>query len=139
MAEAEAEAEVWSNLLNSDQMGWRQSLLGRICTGHGDGTGVLLGNPVGALVIGDRNRSASWVDPAGVFLGGGTGCSLEGLVLEVAHGGGFPLGVVDPGPPIDASRGFGVLASWPGLGWGVLPVGLEIALNMSAFWKSSLK
>ena len=28
----------------------------------------------------------------------------------VAHGRGFPLGVVDPGPPIVASNGLGVLA-----------------------------
>ena len=53
--------------------------------------------------------------------------------------GGFPLGVVDPGPPMDASRMFGVLSLRSIPGWDVLPKGLEIALNMSAFLKSSLK
>ena len=48
----------------------------------------------------------------GVFLGGGTGVILrEGT--GVAHGGGCPLGVVDPGPPIDASNELGVLAPCP--------------------------
>ena len=116
---AEAEAEVWSNLLNG------VVLLGR-GTGHGDG--VLLGDPAGVFLGGGT----------GVFLGGGAGVVL-GDTTGVAHGGGFPLGVVDPGPLIDASRGFSVLAPWPGLGWGVLPVSLEIDLTMSAFQKSSLK
>ena len=48
----------------------------------------------------------------GVFLGGGTGVIL-GEGAGVAHGRGFPLGVVDPGPPIDASNGLGVLAPCP--------------------------
>ena len=85
-------------------------------------------------------------DGRGVFLGGGAGLLLAGgtgVVLGcgtgVFLGGGFPLGVVDPGPPVDASREFGVLAPRPGPGRGVLPEGLEIALNMSTFLKSSLK
>ena len=41
----------------------------------------------------------------GVFLGGGTG-----VVLGDGTGVGFPLSVVDPGPPVDASSKFGVLA-----------------------------
>ena len=71
----------------------------------------------------------------GVFLGIGTGVFLGGgtrVVLRegtgVAHGGGFPLGVVDPGPPIDTSKGLGVLF-----------VGVWMTLNISLFWKSSLK
>ena len=44
----------------------------------------------------------------GVFFGGGTGVVL-GDGIGVAHGGGFPLGVVDPGPPMDASSRFSVL------------------------------
>ena len=70
-------------------------------------------------------------EPAGVVLGGGTGVLLgsgAGVVLgdgtEVAHGGGFPLGVVNPGPPVEVSSGFGVPAPCPGLGQGVLPMGL---------------
>ena len=39
----------------------------------------------------------------GVFLGGGTRVIL-GEGTGVAHGGGFPLGVVDLRPPIDASN-----------------------------------
>ena len=57
----------------------------------------------------------------------------------VAHGGGLPLGVVEPGSPMDASSRFGVLAPWPGPGQGLLPVDLEMALNISSFQKSSLK
>ena len=48
----------------------------------------------------------------GVFLGGGTGVVL-GVGTGVAQGGGFPLSVVDPGPPVDASNGLGVLAPCP--------------------------
>ena len=69
-------------------------------------------------------------EPAGVFLGGGTGVVL-GDGTGVAHGGGFSLDIVDPGPPMNASSRFGVLAPWPVPGWGVLPVGLEMALNIS--------
>ena len=59
----------------------------------------------------------------GVFLGGGTGVVLrEGT--EVTCGGGFPLNVVHPGPPMDASNGLGVLALHPIPGWSVLPIGL---------------
>ena len=129
-AEAEAGAEadcqmVWSSLLNSDQM--VQFLLGR-GTGHGDGTELILGDGRGVFLgVG-----------TGLFLGGGTGVVLWGGT-GVFLGGGFPLGVVDPGPPIDVSKGFGVLAPRPGPGWGVLPECLEIALNMSAFLKSFLK
>ena len=48
----------------------------------------------------------------GVFLGGRTGVvPREGT--GVAHGGGFPLSVVDPGPPVDAFSGLGVLALHP--------------------------
>ena len=97
-------------------------------TGCSGGTGVLLG------------------DARGVFLGGGTGLFLGGgtrVILEdgtgVFLGGGSPLGVVDLGPPIDASKRFSVLAPRPILGQGVWPEGLEIALNMSTFLKSSLK
>ena len=85
-------------------------------------------------------------DPAGVFLSGGMGVFLGSwtrVVLGdgtgVAHGGGFPLGVVDLGPPVDVSSRFGVLAPWPGPGQGMLPVGLEMTLNISSFHKSSLK
>ena len=67
-------------------------------------------------------------DGTGVDLGGGTG---------VAHGGGtgVALGgdsiwVVEPGPPVDASCGLGVLVPLPHL---------EMTLNISSFWKSSLK
>ena len=74
----------------------------------------------------------------GVFLGGGTGVVL-GDGTELFLGGGFPLGVVDPGPPVDASKRFSVLAPRPGPGQGTFPVGLEMALNMSAFLKSSSK
>ena len=74
----------------------------------------------------------------GVFLGSGTGVVLrEGT--GVAHGRGFPLGVVDPGPPIDTFNGLGVLAPHPVSGWGVLFVGLWMTLNISLFCKSSLK
>ena len=58
--------------------------------------------------------------PVGVDLGGGTGVFLQGgtgVVLRegtgVTHGGGFPLSVVDPGPPIDVSNGLDVLAPCP--------------------------
>ena len=62
-----------------------------------------------------------------MFLGSGTGVVLrEGT--GVAHDGGFPLGVVDLGHPIDASNGLGVLF-----------VGLWMTLNISFFRKSSLK
>ena len=62
-----------------------------------------------------------------MFLGGGTGVVLrEGT--GVACDGRFSLGVVDPGPPVDASNGLGVLF-----------VGLWMTLNISLFWKSSLK
>ena len=67
--------------------------------------GVLLGEPAGVFLGGGT----------GVFLGGGTGVVL-GDGTGVAHGEGFPLGVVDPGPPIDASSRFGVLTPWPGSG-----------------------
>ena len=53
--------------------------------------------------------------------------------------GGFPLGVVDPGPPIDTFNGLGVLAPHPVSGWGVLFVGLWMTSNISLFQKSSLK
>ena len=46
----------------------------------------------------------SWEVGTGVVLGEGTG---------VTCGGGFPLSVVDPGPPMDVSNGLGVLASHP--------------------------
>ena len=72
-------------------------------TGHSDGTGVLLHEPAGVFLSGGT----------GVFLGGGTRV-VPGDGTGVAHGGRFPLGVVDPGPPVDASSGFGVLALWPG-------------------------
>ena len=65
--------------------------------------GVLLGNPAGVFLSGG----------IGVFLHGGTRVVLDDGT-GVAHGGGFPLGVVDPGPPVDTSGRFGVLASWPG-------------------------
>ena len=62
-----------------------------------------------------------------MFLGGGTRVVLrEGT--GVAHDRGFSLGVVDPGPPIDAFNGLGVLF-----------VGLWMTLNISLFWKLSLK
>ena len=48
----------------------------------------------------------------GVFLGGWTRVIL-GMGTGVAWDGGFLLSVVDPGPPIDASNGLGVLASCP--------------------------
>ena len=48
----------------------------------------------------------------GVFLGGGTGVIL-GEGTGVACGRGFPLAVLDPRPPIDASNGLGVLAPCP--------------------------
>ena len=61
-----------------------------------------------------------WVNQQGYSLVVEWECSLEvgtGVVLGdgtgVANEGGFPLGVVDPGPPMDASSGFGVLAPWP--------------------------
>ena len=57
----------------------------------------------------------------GVFLGSGTGMIL-GKGTGVACDGGFALGVVDPGPPIDASNGLGVLF-----------VGLWMTLNISFF------
>ena len=63
---------------------------------------VLLGEPAGVFLGGGM----------GVFLGGGTGVVL-GDGTGVARGGGFPLGVVEPGPPVDVSSGFGVLALWP--------------------------
>ena len=83
---------------------WCVVLLGR-GTGCGDGMGVLLGEPAGVFLGGGM----------GVFLGGRTGVVL-GDGTGVTCGGGFPLGVVDPGPPMDASSGFGVLAPWPGPG-----------------------
>ena len=63
---------------------------------------MLLGAPVG-VVLGDRT---------GVFLGCGAGVVL-GHGTGVACGRGFPLGVVDPGPPMDASSRFGVLVPLP--------------------------
>ena len=96
-------------------------------TGHDGGTGILLGDA--RVFLG----GGTWL-----FLGGGIGVVLEGGT-GVFLGGGFPLNVVDPGPPIDASKRSDVLAPRPGPGWGVLPEGLEIALNMSTFLKSSLK
>ena len=48
----------------------------------------------------------------GVFLGGRTRVIL-GDGTGVACGGGFPLGVVDPGLPIDVSNELGVLAPCP--------------------------
>ena len=58
--------------------------------------------------------------PVGVDLGSGTGVFLggrTGVVLRegtgVTHGEGFPLSVVDPGPPVDAFSGLGVLALHP--------------------------
>ena len=48
----------------------------------------------------------------GVFMGGGTRVILE-EGTGVVCGGGFPLRVVDPGPPIDASNGLGVLVPCP--------------------------
>ena len=48
----------------------------------------------------------------GVFLGSGTGVIL-GEGTGVVCGRGFPLSVVDPGPPIDASNGLGVLVPCP--------------------------
>ena len=90
--------------------------------------GVLLDEPAGVFLSGGM----------GVFLGGRTGVVL-GDGTGVACGRGFSLGVVDPGPPVDASSGFGVLAPWPGPSGGVLPIGLEMTLNISSFWKSSLK
>ena len=71
-----------------------------------------------------------WVVGLRLVLGEGTG---------VACGRGFPLGVVDPGPPIDTFNGLGVLAPHPMSGWGVLFVGLWMTLNISLFQKSSLK
>ena len=62
-----------------------------------------LGKPVGVVLGGGT----------GVFLGGGTGAVL-GDGTGVVHGGGFPLGVVDPGPPMDASSMPGVLVPLPG-------------------------
>ena len=50
-----------------------------------------------------------------MFLGGGTGVNL-GDGTGVVHGGGFPLGVVDPGPPMDVSSRLGVLVLLPGPG-----------------------
>ena len=73
-----------------------------------------------------------------MFLGDGTGVIL-GEGTGVAHGGGFPLGVVDPGPPIDASNELDVLAPCPVSGWGVPFVGLWMTLNILLFLKSSLK
>ena len=89
---------------------------------------MLLGEPVGVFLSGG----------IGVFLGGRTRVVL-GDGTGVAHGGGFPLGVVDPRPPMDVSSGFGVLAPWPGPRQDLLPVGLEMALNISSFQKPSLK
>ena len=66
---------------------------------------VLLGELVGVVLGGGM----------GVFLGGGTGVDLEDGT-GVAHGGGFPQGVVDPGPPMDASSRLGVLVTLPGPG-----------------------
>ena len=66
---------------------------------------MLLGEPAGVLLS----------DRMGVFLGGGTGVVL-GDGTRVTHGGRFPLGIVDPGPPMDVSRRFSVLAPWPSLG-----------------------
>ena len=57
----------------------------------------------------------SWVEELGWFLGGGTGVVL-GSGTGVFLRGGFPLGVVYPGPPMDASKGFGVLAPRPSSG-----------------------
>ena len=74
---------------------------------------MLLGKPVGVVLSGGT----------GVFLGGGAGVVL-GDGTGVACGGGFPLGVIDPRPPMEASSGFGVLAPCPGPGQGVLPMGL---------------
>ena len=48
-------------------------------TGHGDGTGVLLGNPAGVFLGGGTGVFLG--GGTGVFLGGGTGWSLE-TVLE---------------------------------------------------------
>ena len=62
-------------------------------------------------------------------LGGGTGVA-HGGGTGVALGGGFPLGVVGLRPPVDASSGFGVLVPLPCL---------EMTLNISSLWKSSLK
>ena len=48
----------------------------------------------------------------GVFLGSGTGVILrEGT--GVVCSGGFPLSVVDPGPPVDASNELGMLVPCP--------------------------
>ena len=58
-------------------------------TGHGGGTGVLLGDDRGVFLSGET----------GMFLGGGTGV-VPGDGTRVFLGGGFPLGVVDPGPPM---------------------------------------
>ena len=55
-----------------------------------------------------------------MFLGGGTGVFL-----------GEVVGIVDPGPPVDASKKLCVLAPRPVPGQGVFPVGLGIALNVS--------
>ena len=73
-----------------------------------------------------------------MFIGGGTVVVL-GDGTGVFLGGGFPLGVVDPGPPVDVSKKLGVLAPRPSPGWGVFPMGLGMALNISSFLKSSLK
>ena len=78
-----------------------------------------------------------------MFLGGGTGVfcrDVVGLSLGVCWSDrGFPLGVVDLGPPVDVSKKLGVLPSRPIPGWGVFPIGLEMVLNISVFLKSSLK
>ena len=50
-----------------------------------------------------------------MFLGGGTGVVL-GDGTGAVHGGGFPLGVMDPEPPMDTSSRFSVLVLLPGLG-----------------------
>ena len=105
-------------------LGWGTVYLGG-GTGHGDGTGVLLGNGRGVFLYGGT----------GVFLGCGTGVFLgDGtrLFLGDAVGWslgvcwpdwGFPLGVVNPGPPVDMSKKFSVLAPSHGPGWGCVPSG----------------
>ena len=65
-------------------------------------------------------------DGTRVFLGDVVGWSLGIFWPD----GGFPLGVVDPGPPVDASKKLSVLAPRPSPGQGVFSVGLDMAFEV---------
>ena len=107
-------------------------------TGHGDSTEVLLGDGTGVHLGGGIGVFLG--GGTGVFLGGGTGVLLgDGASHGVLPVGGCPLSMVILGPPVDASKKFGILKPRPSLGHGVVPVDLGISLNISVFLKSPLK